>query len=295
MSFCRWLGVLGCLCLLAIPAQAQPTLQNFGVYPPNPTSPTSTSYTEYADGGSPGYQVVGGPPGGANATFYRLTTSGIGSTNANIAFDQTDPNNVTEATIDVDFSIGGTVGANNYADGLGVALIPVSAYGTTGNGPSITEEGDNAQDGAISFGLDIYNNGAPYDPDGNHLSVHYADPNTELVYAVSLTPFNYQLHQDVQSPLFDHATFTVNIQPTGGATVSVTITSNQTGNTGDAGGQEGGPPNGTTIPVGTSFQPVTNFFIPNVMPYQMRLGFGARTGGASDNIDITNVVANFTP
>jgi hypothetical protein len=234
-----------------------------------------------------------GPAGAVN--YFRLTYAGVGSTNNEIAFNQTFPDHVAHVVADFDFRLGGSVGAGTYADGMGFALLPFAVYGSTGNGlngasplPSITEEGDNAQDGAISIGLDTFNNGLPFDPNNNHLSLHFNSANVAFNYAVSLTPFGYQLHQDNlddTATAFDHLHMTVDIDAnSGAATLSVTITSNQVNNTGE---------NGTILAPGASFTPISGFVIPGVGVYPMRVAFGARTGGASDNADIANVNVTF--
>src|SRR5262249_18663959 len=129
MRFSRWLGVVGCLCLFAIAAQADPTICTFS---------GAASDTPYAASGNmTGFVFNDGPPG-PDANFYRLTFPGQGSTNNIITLDLTAPGPTAHVIGDFDFRIGGTVGT--HADGLGVALIPTSVYGTTGPGPGITEE-----------------------------------------------------------------------------------------------------------------------------------------------------------
>jgi hypothetical protein len=256
-----------------MPALAQPTVCTFT------GAATDTNYTDYGSGTS-GFVNVGGPPGGANASYFRLCASGVGSTNWNVAFDQTDPNPITSLQLDVDFSIGGTKGAGNYADGMGIAFIPSSVYGTTGNGPSIVGEGDATFDGSISIGLDTFDNGngqgSGFDLSNNAISINFNSSNVVYHYVSDLNPFNYQTHQDTQSASFDHLTAMISIDPAGGgATVTVTITSNQTGNAGDPPGNVPSPTNrggpGTTVTPGTSFTPINGVVIPGVAPYAMRL------------------------
>jgi hypothetical protein len=289
MNRARWLAVLGCLCLIAIPAQAQSTVSTFG------GAATDTAYTYYTTQAALDGMVMNDGPASA-VNYFRLTYAGVGSTNNEIAFDQSFPDHVAHVTADFDFRLGGTPGAGSYADGMGFALLPVGVYGATGNGlngttalPGITEEGDSARDGAISIGLDTYDNGAAAeDPDANHISLHYHSSAIDYNVAVSLTPFGYQLHQDNlddTATAFDHLHMTVDIGSSGGATVSVSITSNQVGNTGE---------NGTTIPAGTSITPISGFVIPGVQIYAMRAAFGARTGGANDNADVANVNIAYT-
>jgi len=302
MRLPRWLVVLACLALLVMPAQAQNTMNDFS------GGAGQTPYTEYGQG-TPGF-VNNGPPGPAN--YYQLCSAGVGSTDWCIAFDRTLTGPASHITLDFDFSVGGTPGAGNYADGFGVALIPTSvfgAYGPTGNGPVIAAEGPrapNTKDGSLTIGIDTYDNGlgdddsSGFDIDNNTLKVQYASTDAISNFQLSLNPFGYQCHQDTQSTKFDHMTVTIAIDPNGGgALVTVQITSNQVGNAGDPPGNRPSPTNrggpGTTITAGTSFTPVSNLLIPGVMPYEMRLAFGARTGGATDNEAIANVNCVFAP
>jgi hypothetical protein len=95
-----------------------------------------------------------------------------------------------------------------------------------------------------------------------------------------LTNKGYHLHQDNvddTATKFDHCHFTVDIDPNGGgATVKVTITSSQKDST-----------NG---------QPFTalSAVVPGVLPYEMRVGFGGRTGGANDGHDIATINVTFS-
>jgi hypothetical protein len=63
------------------------------------------------------------------------------------------------------------------------------------------------------------------------------------------------------------------------------MTSNQVGNTGEA---------GTTLAPGTSFTPINGLVIPGAATSPLRAAFGARTGGATDNADLANVNIVFT-
>jgi hypothetical protein len=285
----RCLAVLGCLCLLAISAQADPTVCTFS------GAATDTNYTEY--GNLSGHVVKNGPPNAVN--YYRLTTAGVLSTNNMIAFDTTQVGGPkSSVTVDFDYRIGGTPdngNPSNHADGIGFCLLNTAMYGTAGQPPgNITEEaqGNAVQDGTIGVGLDTWNNSfaGVNDPDNNHLSFRYNDmtnggngviPSGATCYIIlanSLYPFNYQLHQgepgdavspfdDTKSP-FDHFNMTVNFGATG-ATVTITIT----------------PGAGR----GAAFSPISGLLLSGVQPYEMRAAFGARTGGSSDNHDIANL------
>jgi hypothetical protein len=317
----RWLGGLGCLCLLAMPAMAQVTItQDFSAYP---NAGSGTTFTEINNGGQPGSGMNDGPPGPACAGFYyRLTYPGVGSTNNMVIFDLPSPTGpVTSVVGDFDFRCGQVQGT--HADGIGWALLPTSIYGETGNGlngtaalPGITEEASQAKDGALGFGLDTYNNGAPFDigdsalpnsSDASEISVNLSPVApayvlTSFVYALDMyaLPIGsnnstnaYDLHNDYATDctVFDHCHFTVNIDPNGaGAAVVVSITSNQPPASSTA--IDANPY--TTLAPGTTFTAVSTT-VGGVLPYEMRIGFGGRTGGANDGNDIANVNVTFTP
>jgi hypothetical protein len=287
MSVFRWLVTLGCLCLLAIPALADSTVQDFS----NP-GVKGTNYAEYGTG--TGAVMTGGPAGAAN--YYRFTQSGVGNTNNIIAFDLTAPGPTAHVVGSFDFRIGGTASPTSHADGLGLCFISTANFGTTGNGPTINEEGGTTLSSGLGIGLDTYNNADPFDvgnpdlpngSDADHVSVHYRGlfgPGREaFVYAVdmfALTNKAYNLHQDFiddGATPFDHCDFTVDIDPNGGGTVSVFITSKQADAT-----------NGQRFKVLTAV-------CPDMRPYEMRVGFGGRTGGADDGHDLANVNISFSP
>jgi hypothetical protein len=278
----RLVGVLPCLCLFAIPAQADPTVCIFS------GAATDTMYAAYGNG--PAGSVSNDGPADA-PSYYRFTKAGVANTLNMIAFDLTAPGPTAHVVGDFDFRIGGQPGT--HADGMGLALLPTSVWTATGIGPGITEEGSATIDGSIGFGLDTYNNG-PYDVgnpalpnpnDGDEISVNFASataPRSNFLYSVdlySLTNNGYNLHQDIIDDVatpFDHCHFTVDIGGAG-AMVSVSITSRQQDSTGG--------------------QPFTAFtaLVPGVVPYEMRVGFGGRTGGASDGHDIANINITFSP
>jgi len=278
------------LCLLAVPVQAQPTVCTFSF------AATDTNYTDYSTQGNMGYVLSDGPANAVN--YYRLTTAGVGSTAAELAFDLTQPVGPTSSvTVDFDYRIGGHADngdPTSHADGIGFALWNTSVYGQFGRGPQITEEanGNGNTDGTIGIGLDTWNNGsATFDPDNNHLSFRFlsqganpADGNafrgltSYVQIANSLTPFGYQLHQgepgDAVSPFddtaspFEHFNMVISFGATG-ATITITITP--------------GPGRGA------AFSPISGLILAGVQPYEMRAAFGARTGGSTDNHDIANV------
>ena len=295
MKVPRWLGAVACLCWLAIPALADPTVQDFS----NPGA-TGTNYAEYPVGQPFAPYACSGCGPASAFNFYRFTQSGVGGTQNQIAFDLTAPGPTGHVVANFDFRIGGTPVGTDHADGLGLCLMRTDLFGKTGNGASISEEGASNRGAGIGIGLDTYNNAAPYDignPNlpqsgsaADHISVNMrydgftGGPTYDLVFALdlySLTNNGYNLHQDNildDTTPFDHCRFTVDFQAGGGALVNVFITSAQGDSTG-----------------GVEFQALKDILVPYIQAYEMRIGFGARTGGATDTHDIANINIQFSP
>jgi hypothetical protein len=127
-------------------------------------------------------------------------------------------------------------------------------------------------------------------------------PNTisTFVYAVDMyalpigpgaSTMAYNLHNDnmLDNSAFDTCSFSVIISPSGGATVTIMITSNQQPATSSA--IDANP--STTLAPGTTFTALSTSVF--ALPYEMRLGFAGRTGGANDSNDIANVNVTFSP
>jgi hypothetical protein len=289
MRLSLWLGVLGCLCLWACHAQADPTVQDFN-------KPGGTPYTLTNFGGDPADDTQAGPGG---KKLLRLTQATNGGLNT-CAFDRTQTGPVGHVVADFDFRIGdSTDGRSHGADGLAFVLLntqaaingnmPPDGYGITADGPQITEEASAYQ--SIGFGLDTWHNnplpaaGGIGDPNDNHISVIYSDaPIRDFsetaglgvnLQAVSLTPFGYHLHRATlpdNDPL-DHFHMALDVATGGGANVTVTITPAS----------------------GTAFTPINNLFLPTFVPYEMRVAFGGRTGGENENHDVANINVTFAP
>lgn len=278
----RWLGAMGCLFLWSVLAQADPTTQNF--------DGGGTPYALTGFGGDPADDTQAGPSGKC-CRLTQATNSGLNT----IAFDRTQVGPVSHVFADFDFRIGdSTDGRSHGADGIGFILLNTNAayngngdtYGTTSGGPGdpqITEEAEAFQ--SLGIGFDTWHNNPPFDPNDNHISIFYTDAPTRdisesagnvlFLQAQSLSGFgNYHLHRATlpDTAPFDHANIIVDAVP-GGANVTVTIT-----------------PSG-----GTAFSALSNVFVPGFVPYEMRVAFGARTGGENENHDIDNISVTFSP
>jgi hypothetical protein len=257
--------------------------------------------------------------GVASGHFYRLCQDGVGSTNNWFAFDQTDPNPATKVVADFDFRFGRASdgGTGTPADGIGFALLNtnVSQNGqATGDaGPSITEEASATY--SVTLGLDIYANaytettsnpvtGGFLNASNNNIKIAYNGVFNDLgtpshgsgdlpnnhqsgcVYKFSQdigsngggtftltrdSTFTKDKYDDMQD--WDHCNLTLDLLA---QTATVTITP---------------APSRNQAP----FAIFSNLPMPCLSPYPMRVAFGARTGGATDNEDIANVNVVFTP
>jgi hypothetical protein len=269
------------MCVWACIAQADPTIQTF--------DGGGTPYVLTGFGGDPADDTQAGPSG----KCCRLTQATNGGLNT-IGFDRTQVGTVSHVLADFDFRIGdSTDGRSHGADGIGFVLLNTGGvfdgagdtYGAVGgvNDPVITEDATLFQ--SLGIGFDTWHNNPPTDPNDNHVSIWYSDAphrdfsetagNVVFMQAQSLYGFgNYKLHRPTlpDNAPFDHANIVVDAVP-GGANVTVTIT-----------------PAG-----GSAFSPLSNVFVAGFVPYEMRVAFGARTGGENENHDIDNVNVTFSP
>lgn len=222
-----------------------PTVNNFDA--------TGTPYTLV---GSAATASDGGPYG----TFMRLTPAVV-SLNNGIFFNRTATGTFTNITATFDFRM--TPGTGR-ADGMGVAFLNTANHGVGGGGAVFSEEVNVA--GSLGFGFDIYNNGAPQDPNNNHVSIHW---NGALVSGGVMTP-----NLNLASGQFHRAEITLRFSG-GSVFVTVRLTPNIFGTP------------------GTPEILFNNFQIAGVNPYEMRLAICARTGGENAAQDIDNVNVEF--
>ena len=200
--------------------------------------------------------LAGGPPG--SVSFLRLasTTPPLPISNS-ITFDRSDPGAYAQVEAEFDFRMILTPGFGR-ADGLGFALLDTAAYGTSGTACPLDVPEEPMFDDSLGVGFDIYQSTG--DPNDNHVSVHY--DNTTLCVE-NATPV-----VDLAGGGWIHARIVLDL---GAANVSVILTAP-------------GEPMATLI---------DSCAIPGLMPYEGRVFFGARSGGASADHDLDNVVVTF--
>jgi hypothetical protein len=181
-----------------------------------------------------------------------------------VAFNQTATGAFNSVVATFDFRITPPAGGTP-ADGLGFALLSTAVYGTSGAGPYFGEEP--GLTGSIGVGFDVYNNAStPQEPNNNHVSLHW---NGAQIGNAATPSFS------LSSGVFHRAQ--VLIQYSGAnAYVTVRVTPDI---------------NGTPGPTETVFQ---SALIPGAAPYQSRVAFGARTGGAWAAHDLDNINVQYS-
>jgi len=149
---------------------------------------------------------------------------------------------------------------------MGFALLNTANYGTNGAGPAFAEEPNLAS--SIGVGFDVYNNAStPQEPNNNHVSLHWNGAQVGTAVTPSFSMSNGKFHRAQIIVWFS----------SNNAYVTVRLTPDI---------------NGTPGPTETVLQ---NALISGVAPYQSRVAFGARTGGAWASHDLDNVNVQFTP
>jgi hypothetical protein len=211
--------------------------------------------------------VLEGGPGGNR--YLRLTTANdFFATNA-VGFQRSDPGGATGIVVDFDFRM--TPGAGR-ADGLSVVLLATGSHGARGilrtpEGFCPTAEEPNLPR-SLGIGFDVHTN-AGIDPDNNHVSVHW--DGAPVAGGVRSPPL------DLASGAWIHARIEVQMPAPGqpieaGGAITVVLT----------------PAGGTPERV------LDGLAVPGLVPFESRLYFMARTGGATASHDLASVDARFT-
>ena len=187
--------------------------------------------------------------GGADP-HLRLIYNGTNNNHNSIHFDRTDLGAFGSLTAEFDFRMDGA------ADGFSFLMLPTSTYGTTvasaPPAPSPAEEPNLA--GVFAVGFDIWNN-------IDEISVHLGSTRaqTNLFGTIDLASNQWHRAHIVITP------------SGGGSNVSVSVTP-------DARGAAGAP---------AVFH--NNISLPDLSPYEYRVQFSGRTGGATTNVDIDSI------
>ncbi len=220
-----------------------------------------TAYTLSQSGATA--PVLHAADAGSAGNYVRLVPASGGEGGA-IAFNRTATGTFSSVVATFDFRITSPSEANQ-ADGMSFALLNTADYGTSGAAPVFGEGPNLASSIGISF--DDYNNGStPAEPNNNHISLHWNAAQIGNAVTPSFDMSNGKFHRAQVIIWFS----------SGNAYVTVRLTPDI---------------NGTPGPTETVLQ---SALISGAAPYQSRLAFSARTGGAWAAHDLDNVNAEFT-
>jgi len=219
-----------------------------------PAEPVSYTLQTRQDAPGPTVEIADGNPGG----FLQLTPA-INSQHNFVPFDQSDPGmfNVSTFTFQFRFDILGAGGA----DGFSFSYLDTSVFGKTGGltGVPFTAE-DPASFGVLGFGFDTWGNGAPNDASASN--DNYSEITLFLDGAIVSRIDDTRL---LATPLTlkDGAWHTVNgLVDFQNSKVSMTVDGN---------------------PI------FSNLAVPDLAPFDSRIMFAGRTGGANERTSIDNI------
>ena len=265
LKFGRCVAAAACVAAGAT-VYAADTVQDFSADFDTGSTPARMSLDQYGSASGPTLQPA--IPDGWDGGYLRLTSATNSQSNV-VTFNQAYSGDYDALEISFDFSINNGPGG---ADGFGVAYMNSAFYGTdtTTIAPGISEEPNLA--GSFGVGFDTFNNASL---DGG---VDGSTPNSISLHNNGVRVDTVSLENEV-IPLLETPdglpimTGTIRVEPVaGGSNVSVTVT------------------DGTN-----TMTPYDGFFIAGLSPYDGRLAFGGRTGGANANQDLDNVRVTVTP
>jgi hypothetical protein len=209
--------------------------------------------------------------GASNGRYLRLLKDSTQNHRNSLLFNQSPDGRdlptqaLTTAVFDFRIQSGDT---NNPADGFAFMLIPTDTYGTSGPGAHHTYPGLAIEApliaGVLGIGIDVYNESLGV----NDLGLYW---DATQVAKITLPDSTI----DFDDGFFHRLQCTIDWSSTG-STVSVSLATNILGT---AGGQTN----------------LMEHFIPGLTPYDYRVEFGARTGGATIDLDLDNISVATTP
>ncbi|MEZ5305274.1 MAG: PEP-CTERM sorting domain-containing protein [Verrucomicrobiales bacterium] len=186
--------------------------------------------------------------------FLRLINDGVNNQNNEIVFDRVSTGGASTdmgANFDLRF-INQTVG-QSAADGMALLFLPTDTYGNSGDGaaPIAWEEPNVANTFAIGF--DLWQNENDVSAHWNGVEIQNADVDPAQIDLDAGGWINADVHAEVVP---------------GGSNVTVTLNQGA-----------------------TSITPINNLFVPGFLPYDYRVEFAGRTGGANVTADLDNIVS----
>jgi hypothetical protein len=193
---------------------------------------------------------------GSSGNFMRIVPATPVGLSGGIGFERTATGGWNTVVASFDFRI--TPGTGQ-ADGMAVAFLNTATYGTNGAAPGMSEEPNLT--GTIGIGIDDYSNA---EVNNNHVSLHYG-----AIVGAPVTP-----SFDLSNSRFHRAQVIIRFSG-GRALVTLRITPD------------------INVAPGVTETLLQDAVINGVNPYEMRLAFGARTGGESAAHDIDNVSVQY--
>jgi hypothetical protein len=205
----------------------------------------------------PNAEPSGGNPGG----FLQLTQN-INSEHNFVPFDRTDAGTFPVSVFSFDFRID-NLSTNGGADGFSFSYLDTSTYNTSGplGGQPFSVAEDPAAFGVLGFGFDSWGSGAPNDANANQ--ANYSEISIFLDGGIPIarvddtrllaTPLN------IKDGLWHRVNGSVDFQR---AVASLNV-------------------DGKPI--------FTNTSVPGLAPYESRILFAGRTGGANERTSIDNI------
>jgi len=189
--------------------------------------------------------------GGPTGQFLRLINDGANSQGNHYSYNLTDPG--AFANVSATFDFAGFSG-DQPADGWSMTLVPTSGYGNSGMGPNASESANFA--GTLGVGFRNYPGGT------NNVALHW-DGQELLQRGIDMGQVSFR------SGTWNQAQISVQ-QMGAGSNVKVQL----------IGDVHGAP----TAPV-----TAVNQYVFGLLPYENRVQFSGRTGGANMTVDLDNV------
>jgi hypothetical protein len=210
------------------------------------------TFTQNGPAPPPSIQTAGGWDGG-----YINMTQEVNSQSNQVSFDQLVTGSYKQMKFDFDFRF--SVGQGGGADGVGFVYANSANYGTTGNvaGWGTGEEPSLA--GSLGVGFDTFNNADQGDGGESSVSLHFNNAR------LASTTVDGTVLGTFEDGNVHHASISV-VPVAGGSNVSVTVSK-----------------------AADSLTIFDNYFVAGLDPYDGRMAFHGRTGGANSKQDLDNI------
>ena len=211
--------------------------------------------------GDPAGPLIGSGNGPDGSDALQLTTDGVNGQGNTVAFGRTIVGPQPVVPFSFDFRLGPQAAS---ADGFSFALLPTSAFGTSGQVgfAGLDEDPDFA--GQLAFGFDTWGNGGPFDAGGSgsdytDISLFWDNNLIASHGGLGGLPDPRGMGLTIDDDTWHNVNGVVNFAA---GTVSMTV---------------------------DAFTIFNNTAVPGLTAYEWRLGIGARTGGEDENAWFDNI------